>query len=337
MKDNLCVKAPLRIDVGGTWDLKAFALPFEHLKPTTVNIALDLPVTLNLSWRDDNLIVISDGDSCIETNLEQVDFRSSFGLLLAICSRYQCDGFTLDIDCTVPPRNGLGGSGAIAAAFIYAITECRGHRQSLPDVAMSVHDIEEGLRYSHCGLQDQCASIYGGVHQWAWHYGRATPFTRTTLMGVGDYAQISNRLLVAYLGRGHGSDINQQQVDSLYDPRTRSKWFEINDNTERAARHIEKSEWGALADCINTENQIRLSVVPERLAVEAEPLYRSALSLSAGFGIAGAGAGGCVFAFLEDPAKLDDLADIWAGILQSIDDSKIFLRPGISCNGVEVK
>ena len=32
--------APCRLDVGGTWDLKCFALPYASLNPATTNIAI---------------------------------------------------------------------------------------------------------------------------------------------------------------------------------------------------------------------------------------------------------------------------------------------------------
>ncbi|MBW1764527.1 MAG: galactokinase, partial [Deltaproteobacteria bacterium] len=34
--------APCRIDSGGTWDIKAMALPLEGIEPVTVNMALSL-------------------------------------------------------------------------------------------------------------------------------------------------------------------------------------------------------------------------------------------------------------------------------------------------------
>ena len=40
--ESVVSTAPCRIDCGGTWDLKPFALPYYYIKPTTVNIAINL-------------------------------------------------------------------------------------------------------------------------------------------------------------------------------------------------------------------------------------------------------------------------------------------------------
>lgn len=327
----LVVSVPLRIDIGGTWDLKAFALLFEHISPSTVNIAIDLPTTLTFRKRDDDLIAIQDDYCKISTDLETLDFRSGFGLLLAICSHYQFRGFSVDIAYSVPPGNGLGGSGALSAGFLYGLLKLfRGGVPNLRDIAKMVHDIEEGLRFSYCGLQDQCASLYGGVSKWTWQYSKPEPFIRQPLIDTDSYAEISKRLVIAYLGHPHGANINQRQIDSLYDLHTRRKWFCINEITELATEAILNQDWFALQKHIDAENSIRLKLVPGRATRESRELEEAAAQRGIGFGIAGAGAGGCVFAFAPDPSLLDDLLSEWARILNHKQNAEIYSQPAIS-------
>ena len=54
--------APCRIDSGGTWDIKALALPLEWIGPATVNMALNLRTWIFLSpFRDGWVRVSSEG------------------------------------------------------------------------------------------------------------------------------------------------------------------------------------------------------------------------------------------------------------------------------------
>ena len=41
--------APCRIDSGGTWDIKALALPLQRIEPVTLNMALNLRTWVSLS------------------------------------------------------------------------------------------------------------------------------------------------------------------------------------------------------------------------------------------------------------------------------------------------
>ena len=328
---------PGRLDIGGTWDLKAFALLFEYMRPTTVNIAVDLPTELILTRREDDLIDIEDAYGKATTTLGSCDLRSRFGLLLAICTRFRYKGFHLQIEYTVPPRNGLGGSGALAAGFIAGMKYLFPDPNSeYPQIASDVHEVEESLRFSFCGMQDQCAALYGGVHKWNWAYNAMEKFTEERLLERSRYMELSDRLVVAYLGKPHQADVNAAQIDSMFDPRTRPLWFRINENTHEAAAAIPKLEWQTVARCIQRENDIRVSLIPARLAPEARPLAEAAKRFSSGFGIAGAGAGGCVFALCPDADSTPLLAEAWRAELSGIPGAIVFKSPAIS-NGIAVK
>lgn len=202
-------------------------------------------------------------------------------------------------------------------------------------IASDVHEVEESLRFSFCGMQDQCAALYGGVHKWNWTYNATDKFTEERLLGRSRYMELSDRLVVAYLGKPHQADVNAAQIESMFDPRTRPLWFRINENTHEAAAAIPKLDWKTVARCIQRENDIRVSLIPDRLAPEARPLYESAKQASAGFGIAGAGAGGCVFALCPDTGSTASLAEAWTHGLSGIPGAIVFESPAIS-NGIAV-
>jgi len=332
------VSVPCRIDIGGTWDLKALALPLQHIKPATVTIALNMRTEVAFIPNDDGTIKIEDGDLVHETTLDAIDFRHSFGLLLSVLSYYQVSGLDIKITRAIPHGSGLGGSSALAAAVAYGcelITN--GHKQEgkwLYEIVGLIHDIEEGFRYSHCGMQDQCAALYGGVQKWTWEYGKERKFERDVICGSEAYQEISSRLLLAYVGRGHDRDVNQKQIDSFLSVDTRDKWLRINLLTHTAAEHVKGKYWNGVVSCIREENSIRLSMVPERLPSEATELYKTAIGSRLAFGIAGAGAGGCVFAFGIEPDDIDDLAMQWKTVLSKYPNSKLILRPEITGEGM---
>jgi len=327
----ITVTIPLRLDIGGTWDLKAFGILYEDHSPTTVNIALDLPINILLKRRDDDLISISDPYNRVTTTANEIHFRSEFGLILAICTHLGYKGFSAEIKYTVPPRSGLGGSGALAAGFIAGMQYLLNDPNSLYcNIARTVHEVEESLRFSYCGYQDQCAALYGGVNKWLWTYSEDEKYERIQLINPNHYKDLSDRLVLAYLGKGHTSDVNQKQMDSFFNPRTRGLWFKINENTHLAAESIQKMDWDSLAECIQIENNIRLSLVPERLAPEAVKLMDLACDHGAGFGIAGAGAGGCVFCFAPDVNKAQEIAILWEHEIKSIENGRLIANPAIS-------
>ena len=325
------VTIPLRLDIGGTWDLKAFGLLFEDRAPATVNIALDLPISILLKRREDDLICISDPYNCVSTTIGQIHFRSEFGLILAICTHLGYKGFSAEIEYTVPPRSGLGGSGALAAGFIAGMQFLMNDQDGLYyKIAQTVHEVEEGLRFSYCGYQDQCAALYGGVNKWLWTYSEDDKYERIQLLSQAHYKDLTDRLVLAYLGKGHTFDVNQKQMESFFSPRTRGLWFRINENTHLAAESIQKMDWDSLAECIQIENNIRISLVPERLAPEAIKLMDLACDHGAGFGIAGAGAGGCVFCFAPDVNKAQEIASSWEHELKSVENGRLIANPAVS-------
>ena len=89
-----------------------------------------------------------------------------------------------------PPRSGVGGSGTLSVALAGALARARrlvgGVRLSPEEIIEIVYNIEDGLRYSFTGLQDQCAATYGGVNTWSWTYADPSgKFRREAILARG--------------------------------------------------------------------------------------------------------------------------------------------------------
>ena len=79
------------------------------------------------------------------------------------------------------------------------------------DVLHLAYHLEDAVSSGKCGIQDQAAAAYGGVHLWEWRYGERGPlFTSTSLLERKAQKELSDRILVAYSGESHvSSRMNQ--------------------------------------------------------------------------------------------------------------------------------
>jgi len=341
-EQEVLASSPCRLDVGGTWDLKAFALLYRHIAPTTTNIALSLRTSLRLKPYKENCIKISDPTWSEEYYIDDLHFHTRFGLLLAIISHLNVHGVELQLSYKAPPKSGLGGSGVLAVTTIAGISKALEllDMPAIPKMKIVelAHDIEDGLRYSFTGLQDQCAAAYGGVNRWQWTY--ASPdgkFQRKRLLSSEDYAALESRLVLAYIGRAHdSSDVNSQQVQWFLNGHTREPWFRINQIANEFAAALSSSGWEKAGSLIDEETELRVEMVPSRITPLGESLQKVAHECSAGFATAGAGNGGCVWALCREPKDALNLRSRWADILDNVETAKV-LETKIADEGLKTE
>jgi D-glycero-alpha-D-manno-heptose-7-phosphate kinase len=328
-EQEVFASAPCRLDVGGTWDLKAFALLYRHITPTTTNMALSLRTNLQLEAYKENYVRISDPTGSEEHCADHFNFQTRFGLLLAIISHFNVHGIEIQLSYEAPPRSGLGGSGVLAVTTVSAISRTL-ELMDMPAISRAktvelAHDIEDGLRYSFTGMQDQCAAAYGGVNKWHWTYGSANgKFEREQLVSHNDYSALESRLVVAYVGKAHdSSDVNGKQINLFLNGHTREPWFRINAIANEFASALDSSDWEKAGSLINEETELRIEMVPSRITPLGESLRQVAEEYSAGFATAGAGNGGCVWALCREPEDALNLAARWEEVLHNVETAKV--------------
>lgn len=341
-EQEVLASSPCRLDVGGTWDLKAFALLYRYIAPTTTNIALSLRTNLLLKSYKENCIKISDPTGSEEYCIDDLHFHTRLGLLLAIISHLNVHGVELQLSYESPPKSGLGGSGVLAVTTIAGISKALEllDMPAIPKMKMVelAHDIEDGLRYSFTGLQDQCAAAYGGVNRWQWTYASANgKFQKKLLLSPEDYAALESRLALAYIGRAHdSSDVNSQQVQWFLNGHAREPWFRINQIANEFASALISCDWEKAGDLIDEETRLRVGMVPSRITPLGEFLQEAAHECSAGFATAGAGNGGCVWALCREPEDALDLRARWAEALRDVETAKV-LETKIAAEGLKIE
>jgi len=322
--------APCRIDTGGTWDIKAMALPLEGIEPTTVNIALNLRTSVVLSsYKDGWVKITSEGFPRGEAfHKNRLPFDSAFGLFFAAISYFGFNGVEAHISSQSPVKSALGGSSTAMVALIKALAKVSvrlgGTKLSKREILHLAYHLEDGVSEGNCGLQDQAAAVYGGVHQWKWRYGhRTASFEKIFLLDRTGQRELSKRLLVAYSGKSHvSSRTNRNWIKDFLSGRTRAGWSKANEIVHHLAHAVKEQNWKQAADLLQEEMALRKKLTPETLIPVTAKLVRQAERVGCGARFAGAGAGGSLWA-LGETEDIKRLRKIWANTVAPIRGARI--------------
>jgi D-glycero-alpha-D-manno-heptose-7-phosphate kinase len=335
LKDHLSnqqveASAPCRIDSGGTWDIKAMALPLQGIEPVTVNIALNVRTSALLSPYDRGWVKISsEGFSHAEAFPKgNMPFNSPFGLFLGAISYFGFHGLEVHIRSHSPVKAGLGGSSTALVALVRALAKVSvklgGKKLSANEILQLAYQLEDSLSGGNCGLQDHAAAVYGGVNQWKWRYGNpSNPLERIPLLDRKGQKELSKRLLVAYSGKSHVSaSTNRNWIKAFLSGSTRAQWIRANEIVNHLARAIGGRDWKNAACLIQEEMAERKKITPEALIPITAKLVDQAEMEGCGARFAGAGAGGSLWA-LGELGNIRRLREIWEKTLAPAKDAKI--------------
>jgi D-glycero-alpha-D-manno-heptose-7-phosphate kinase len=329
--------APCRIDCGGTLDIKTIYYPLRHLSPCTFNIALDMKTRVRLlPFRSGYVKVSSRGFQTEVHPTDSAPFDSPLGLMLAVASYFQAEGVHIEIESGSPPRSALGGSSTAALALIAALSKALEGRVNRKKAVLLAHAIEEAVARVPCGLQDQLAAAYGGVHAWCWPSDPGeSPFRGHKVLTKRDYGMLESRILVGYCGVPHEScDVNSKWMKQFVAGKERHLWVDIVTATKTFVEALGAKDWGSAVHAMNKEVEIRRKMTPEVFDELGEALVRSALALGCGARFTGAGAGGCIWA-LGEKDRIEKLRPAWTDILSQRKEAKL-LDARIDPKGLEV-
>lgn len=323
--------APCRIDSGGTWDIKAMALPLEGIEPVTINMALDLRTEIVLSpFKNGRVMVRSDGFSQEEEHsFNNLPFNSAFGLFFSAVSYFGFHGLMIDIRSDSPIKSALGGSSTALIALLKGLSKLSAllsGKKGLTsqDILHLGYHLEDGISGGNCGIQDQAAAIYGGVNRWRWNHGhRRSIFKRESILNRNGQRELSKRILVAYSGASHiSSNINQSWIKDFLAGLTRSGWVAVNNIVKEFGQALKERNWETATDLLKTEMAIRREITPDALIKVTEVLIDQAEEAGCAARFAGAGGGGSVWA-LGEPNRLQKLRNAWDTTLAAVPGGRI--------------
>ena len=329
--------APCRIDCGGTLDIKTLYYTLGHLSPCTFNIALNMQTRVHLRPYTSGLVkVSSEGFQSAVHPADRAPFDSPLGLMFAVTAYFRVGGVHIDIMSESPPRSALGGSSSAAVALIGALSMTLEERVYLEKTALLAHAIEEAVAGVPCGLQDQLAATYGGIHVWYWPSDPTEPpFKGREVLTKEDYGELNNRLLVAYCGVPHESwNINTKWIQGFISGKNRDLWSEIAACTETFVKALNAKDWASAANAMNREVKTRRKMTPEVLDPVGRVLWEKAMSHHCGARFTGAGGGGCIWA-LGDALDIKRLQAVWTDIVSTNKEARL-LDGTVDIKGLKV-
>lgn len=333
--------APCRIDMGGTLDIKTLYYPLAYLSPATVNIGINLRTRVSLHPYDEGMVKISSkGFESAEFPLADAPFRHPLGLMFAVASYFRTAGVHIDIESASPPRSALGGSSVAAVALIAALGHAcvkAGYLEPLDksEIALLAHGLEESVAGVPCGMQDQLAAVYGGIHAWLWpEKMSAPPFKPKRLLDDAECKKFNKYILIAYCGIPHESkNINARWMEQFLAGETRSQWISIAGYARQFASAVQEQRLSEAVSTMNQEMAARKKMTPDVLDDLGERLVAAAVDNGCGAKVSGAGGGGCLWAIGEE-VNISKLSPVWEAILTERADGRL-LDVAVDIRGVE--
>lgn len=337
---TISASAPVRVDMGGTLDISTIHYPLRCLAPVTFNIALNLRTAVRLApFAGGRIRVTSKGVGEAEFAIDQAPFNHPLGLMFAVAAYFNVEGVHIHIESESPPKSGLGGSSAacvaLAAAFS-AIPEISTRRESPSRamLAMTAHWIEQAAARVPCGVQDQLAAAFGGVHAWRWP---ADPlgdrYVQIPVVSQENADALEKRILAAYCGMPHESkDVNGIWVNQFLSGQYRAEWREMIRLTHEFVDALTRMDLKTAVSAMNGETAIRTRLTPAVLDEIGTRLVAAAVKNECGARFTGAGGGGCIWA-VGEPEAISALKSAWTPILSERPDAGL-LDAGIDFEGV---
>ncbi len=337
-KRQIKTSVPCRVDFGGTLDISTFYLSLAHLRPATLNLALNLRTHVTLSpWTKDRIKISSRGFESIERGKEDTGIDNPMGLMFAIARFFNAHGVHIHIESTSPPRSALGGSSSAAVAIIAAFYTAIGKKKYPEHIAWLAHYIESSVAGVPCGLQDQTAAAFGGVNLWEWTFGNTSPkfIQKPLYREAEDTLELNHHILVAYCGIPHESkDINGQWVTAFKTGKVVHHFEEIVRITKEFSNALKAKNFNLAGELMNQETQLRCEITPEVLDNTGKKLFERAKAAHCGARFTGAGGGGCLWA-VGEKKNIRTLFKSWGAVLTTVENGHI-LETAIDTRGIDL-
>ncbi|MGZ3770788.1 MAG: GHMP family kinase ATP-binding protein [Bdellovibrio sp.] len=323
---KIVIKSPTRVDLaGGTLDLWPLYL-FVH-GATTVNVAIDVYTTAELTPHEDSSIVLESKDLSLKKSyanlaeaLSDTDPRM---ILLQTQLRYwkPQKGFTLKTYSDSPVGGGLGGSSSLTISLMKAFSKFCGRPfkdvHHMVDVA---HNIEAEILNTPTGTQDYYPAVSGGINVLKYTYDgieqEVLPVHSTPL---------AEKFMLVYTGKAHHSGLNNFEVmkDSvLKDEKTLNALRDLKTIATETEQAIRQGHWDVLGQLFKREFEARIRLASEFSSPEIAKLAEVSLQNGAeAVKICGAGGGGCVLVWCP-PNKREGVANACAKAGFQVMDAK---------------
>jgi D-glycero-alpha-D-manno-heptose-7-phosphate kinase len=300
--------APTRIDLaGGTLDLWPLHLFFDN--PPTLNAAIDLYASVELTARRDKSIVIESrdlGSKAKFRNLAALPEKHPLVLLIKLIRFYQPKtGLHLVTDCQAPAGSGIGGSSALNIALNGALNRFTNRRYNREQMIEIARNIETQVIDVPAGTQDYYSAMYGGVQ--SIQPGMVKTERRHLPLDLKD---LNRRFVLCYTGQPHHSGIHNWAVYKKVidgNAKTLKSLSRIAEVARRMENSLEQGLLNRFEHWFNEEWKARKALAPGISTAPMDRMIAAAKKKGAlAAKVCGAGGGGCV-AFFVSPKKREDV------------------------------
>ncbi len=302
--------APTRIDLaGGTLDIWPLHLFFGNAP--TLNAAIDLYATVELSPRKDKRIVLRSLDLNLKasfSSLKALPENHPLQLLTRTVKFYAPkSGLEISTNCQAPQGSGIGGSSALNIALHGALNKFVGGRFNKQEMIEIARNIETQVIGVPAGCQDYFPAMYGGVRSVnPGHLGIATETLPVKPK------ELTRHMVLCYTGKPRNSGINNWEVTKKAidgDKKVIAHLSAIRDCALEMHQLLKKGRISGMAPVFAREWKARKQLAPSISTPQMEKLIRSALKKGAlAAKVCGAGGGGCL-AFIVPPGKKQSIID----------------------------
>jgi D-glycero-alpha-D-manno-heptose-7-phosphate kinase len=304
------VTARCRVDfAGGTLDI--WPLGLLHPGAVTVNVAIDLPVVVELEPRRSGWLVVQGEERFESADTAGLSADPHTALVGLVAEQAGLAGGEVRIASGSPRGAGLGASSALTVALLAAAEVAASGRlvTSAETRAAIARDLEARLMGLPTGRQDHFPAQLGGALAVEHRAGGE----RVRRLEV-DLAALGERWLVAYTGQSHFSAGNNWQVVRARldgEPETTARLDRVRDVANGVAPALEAADWPAVGALLAEEWEARRGLASGISTPRLEELLAAARELGGWGGKAcGAGGGGCLVA-MAPPERRAGIADAW--------------------------
>jgi D-glycero-alpha-D-manno-heptose-7-phosphate kinase len=315
-------RAWCRVDFGGG-TLDIWPLGLLHPGARTVNVAVDLAVTVSLRPATDGRYLVRQGDNVVEAaSAVELARQPGADLIGVVASALELPPFEVSLASESPRGGGLGASSAMTVAFLASAEEAFGRPRSRPErIAALARDLEARLMGLPTGLQDHYPALLGGALEI-----RSEPGGERVRSLDVDLERLGASLLVVYSGQSHFSAGNNWQVvrRRLDGEATVSALFAgIAETAAELVPALEAGDLPRVGELMSREWSYRRQLAEGISTPVLENLLAAAMAHGAWGGKAcGAGGGGCL-AMLCPPERRSDIA----AALREVEGEILAARP----------
>lgn len=311
MTERVRARAWCRVDLaGGTLDI--WPLGLLHAGARTVNLAIDLPVTVELGVRSAGYQV-AQGDEVREgASLAALLDDPGTALVGRVAEALDLPPFEARLASSSPRGGGLGASSAMVVALLAAAEELFGRPRSEPRrLAALGRDLEARMMGLPTGVQDHFAALLGGLLEIRYDLGGEV-LRRLPL----DAEALGASVVLAFTGQSHFSagqnwQVVRRRLDG--DPEAVTLFQGIADAAVGLAGALEAGDLEAAGGFVGREWSFRRRLAEGVSTPAIEALLERAAAAGAWGGKAcGAGGGGCIVV-LCPPGRRREVAKALAG------------------------